>query len=108
MSSLEKLTSRQTRETAGAPSSNRFEYQINWGLHRLLQIEKAHEDYVMIQDYHDNIVIFNSEKQEDHIDFYQIKTSTYSRWEIRQLCEADNKVKNQKMKEVKIQNLQTL
>lgn len=108
MSSLEKLTSRQPRENAGASSSNRFEYQINWGLHRLLQLEKAHEDYVMIQDYHDDIVICNSEKQEDHIDFYQIKTRTYSRWGIRQLCEADNKVKNQKMKEVKIQNLQTL
>lgn len=70
MSSLEKMTSRQPRENAGASSSNRFEYQINWGLHRLLQLEKAHENYVMILDYHDDIVICNSDKQEGYIDFY--------------------------------------
>lgn len=91
MSSLDKLASIHPKENAGASSSNRFEYQINWGLHRLLQLEKAHEDYVMILDYHDDIVICNSEKQEDYIDFYQIKTRTYSRWGIRQLCEADSK-----------------
>lgn len=43
MSSLEKLESRQPRENAGASSSNRFEYQINWGLHRLLQLEDEEE-----------------------------------------------------------------
>lgn len=80
MSSLDKLASIHPKENAGASSSIRFEYQINWGLHRLLQLEKAHEDYVMILDYHDDIVICNSEKQEDYIDFYQIKTITYSRW----------------------------
>lgn len=94
MSSLDKLASIHPKENAGASSSNRFEYQINWGLHRLLQLEKAHEDYVMILDYHDDIVICNSDKQEDYIDFYQIKTRTNSRWGIRQLCKADSKVKN--------------
>ena len=73
MSSLDKLASIHPKENAGASSSNRFEFQINWGLHRLLQLEKAHEDYVMILVYHDDIVICNSEKQEDYIDFYQIK-----------------------------------
>lgn len=43
MSSHEKLASRQPRENAGASSSNRFKYQINWGLHRLLQLEDEEE-----------------------------------------------------------------
>ena len=59
MGSLDELASIHPKENAGAASSNRFEFQINCGLHRLLQLEKAHEDYVMILDYHDDIVICN-------------------------------------------------
>lgn len=43
MSSLDKLASIHPRENAGASSSNRFEYQVNWGLHRLLQLEDEEE-----------------------------------------------------------------
>ena len=43
MGSLDKLASIHPRENAGASSSNRFEYQVNWGLHRLLQLEDEEE-----------------------------------------------------------------
>ena len=43
MSSLDKLASIHPKENAGASSSNRFEYQINWGLHRILQLEDEEE-----------------------------------------------------------------
>ena len=43
MSSLDKLASIHPKENAGASSSNRFEYQINWGLHRLFQLEEEEE-----------------------------------------------------------------
>lgn len=103
MSSLDKLASSKPKENAGASSSNRFEYQINWGLHRLLQLEKAHEDYVMILDYHDDIVVCNSDKLDDYIDFYQIKTRTNSHWGIRQLCE----VKSSNLKDKESDNTNT-
>lgn len=96
MSSLDQLASVKPMENAGASSSNRFEYQINWGLHRLLQLEEAHEDYVMILDYHDDIVVCNSDNQENYIDFYQIKTRTNSHWGIKQLCEVKHKDLNDK------------
>jgi hypothetical protein len=94
MSSLGQLASIQPRENAGASSSNRFEYQINWGLHRLLQLEdeedmkndKDDDGYVMILDYHDDIVVCNSDSGKDYIDFYQIKTRKNSNWGIRNLC----------------------
>lgn len=109
MSSLDKLASILPKENAGASSSNRFEYQINWGLHRLLQLEDANEDYVMILDYHDDIVVCNSDSSEDYIDFYQIKTKTNSNWGIRNLCDnKENKKENgeedQNLNETKEEN----
>ena len=107
MSSLEKLASRQPRENAGASSSNRFEYQINWGLHRLLQLEDEEErkrkesknednnGYIMILDYHDDIVVCNSDTGKDYIDFYQIKTRKNSNWGIMNLCDSKQIEKSQ-------------
>ena len=51
MSSIEKLAQTRPKENAGSRSSNRFEYQINWGLDKLLKLEEGNEDYVMIFDY---------------------------------------------------------
>lgn len=94
MSSLDKLASIHPKENAGASSSNRFEYQINWGLHRLLKLEEEEElmkyknddGYVMILDYHDDIVVCNSDSGKDYIDFYQIKTRKNSNWTRTNLC----------------------
>ena len=76
MSSIENLAKVKPSENAGSRSSNRFKYQLNWGFKKLLELEYNDEDYIIILDYHDDIVICNSEKQEDYIDFYQIKTKT--------------------------------
>ena len=59
MSTVDKLARTKPKENAGSRSSNRFEYQINWGLNLLLKMEEANEDYIMILDYHDDIVVCN-------------------------------------------------
>lgn len=83
--SIEKLASAKPTEIAGPRSSNRFDYQINWGLKKLIELESNDEDYIMILDYHDDIVICNSEKQDDFIDFYQVKTRTQGYWNLAAL-----------------------
>lgn len=80
MSSIEVLANCKPIENAGPRASNRFDYQINWGLQKLLKLEEDNEDYVMILDYHDDIVICNSEKNIDYIDFYQVKTKKAGQW----------------------------
>lgn len=80
MSSIEKLARTKPVENAGSRTSNRFEYQMNWGLSKLLDLEESNEDYVMVFDYHDDIVVCNSDKDSDFIDFYQIKTRKTARW----------------------------
>lgn len=90
MSSVEKLANIKPKENAGPRASNRFDYQINWGLQKLLKMEEDNEDYIMILDYHDDIVICNSEKDSDYIDFYQIKTKKAGQWGIGALNSAAN------------------
>lgn len=91
MSSIEKLAQTRPKENAGSRSSNRFEYQINWGLDKLLKLEEGNEDYVMIFDYHDDIVVCNSDKDYDYIDFYQIKTKKSGQWSKSCLDKVTNK-----------------
>ena len=80
MGALEQLSTIKPQENAGASSSNRFDYQKSWGLKLLLEMELRNQDYVMIFDYHDDIVVCDSEKADKNIDFYQIKTKKNQNW----------------------------
>lgn len=82
MGSIDILAMTKPKENAGSKSSNRFGYQINWGLKKLLMLEESGEDYIMIFDYHDDIVVCNSNKDVDYIDFFQIKTRMSGSWAI--------------------------
>lgn len=63
MSTVDKLARTKPKENAGSMYSNRLEPQINWGLNFLLKMEETNEDYIMILDYHDDIVVCNSDIQ---------------------------------------------
>lgn len=80
MSITEKLARIKPTENAGPRASNRFEYQINWGLNLLLKMEEKNEDYIMILDYYDDIVVCNSDSNSEYIDFYQVKTKASGLW----------------------------
>lgn len=92
MSTVDKLARTKPKENAGSRSSNRFEYQINWGLNLLLKMEEVNEDYIMILDYHDDIVVCNSDSSSEYIDFYQIKTNISNMWTLGGLV-GENKKK---------------
>lgn len=55
-------------------------------------MEEANEDYIMILDYHDDIVVCNSDSGSEYIDFYQIKTNISNMWTLGGLV-GDNKNK---------------
>ena len=71
---LEEIAFTLPKENAGASKSLRFEYQMNWGLNKLLELENCGDDYVIAFDYHDDIIIFDKEIDATAVDFYQIKT----------------------------------
>lgn len=84
-SSQEQLVKNKPSENSGSITSNRMEYQMNWGLKKLLELEDRSEDYAIVFDYHDDIVIFNKEDNADAVDFYQIKTTCKYYWILSEL-----------------------
>lgn len=87
-SSPEQIVKNKPSENSGSITSNRMEYQMNWGLKKLLELEDRDEDYAIIFDYHDDIVIFNKEENADAVDFYQIKTTDKYYWTLSELYNA--------------------
>jgi len=85
MSLRDTFTDVRPRETSGSRSADRFDYQKAWGLCRLLELHESGEDYVIVFDLHDDVVVFDSETDPTGIAFYQIKTNTKGPWTVTQL-----------------------
>ena len=66
MSAFDRIVNRKPRENAGSPASNRFAYQQNWGLKKLLSLQESGEPYTIIFDYYDDIGDNISEKNKSY------------------------------------------
>ena len=76
MSAFDSIVARKPRENAGSLAANRFDYQLDWGLRKLLSLEESGQPYTIIFDYHDDILVLDSDESPNYIDFYQVKTNT--------------------------------
>lgn len=86
MSAFDSIVAKRPRENAGAMSANRFDYQLDWGLRKLLLLEESGQPYTVIFDYHDDILVLDSDEDPNFIDFYQVKTNaSASGWSTHQL-----------------------
>jgi hypothetical protein len=74
------LVGSRPRETSGSRSANRFEFQKSWALCRLLELHRAGKDYLIVFDFHDDVLVLNSACDPTRIDFYQIKTKQSGHW----------------------------
>ena len=61
MSLKDLLVQDKPRDTSGALSSDRFAYQHNWALCRLLFMHQDKNDYVMTFDHHEDVTVLDSE-----------------------------------------------
>lgn len=78
-------------ENSGANTSNAFDFQKNWSMWLLLDCHENMPDYLIIFDYHDDVVVFNSEIAATSADFYQIKTKNQNHWSLRDLTSKGKK-----------------
>lgn len=85
MNALEEIAKTQPKENSGPGTSLRFEYQMNWGLKKLLELEESGEDYTIAFDYHDDIIVFDKEVNATAVDFYQVKTKKNGNWKLSDL-----------------------
>lgn len=72
-------------EEGGAISSDRFDYQKNWALARLLSLHQGDGNYVLLCELHEDITVLDCPEQPSSAVFYQIKTSDKSAWTLKKL-----------------------
>ena len=83
------IVDRMPRDTSGPLASDRFLYQHNWALCRLLEIHQTETDYVITFDHHEDVTILNSEDTPDSIQGFQIKTKSAGNWTITALTKQE-------------------
>lgn len=74
-------------DNSGSSSSNRFAYQKNWALYKMLELEQLGRDYMIVMDYHEDVVIIDTSIKENNIDFFQVKTRKGDYWRPGELYE---------------------
>jgi Cap4 dsDNA endonuclease len=72
------------REASGSVSGNRFDFQRDWALCRLFELHESVEDYVLVMEHHDDVVVLDSCDDPKAVDCYQVKTAD-SHWSARDL-----------------------
>lgn len=87
---LSVFSSKKPRETAGARTSNAYDFQKSWALCELIQRHLDGADYLMVFDFHEDVVVFDGEVAPRRSEFFQIKSrSTNGNWTINALSKRD-------------------
>ncbi len=94
MSLRDTFTQIPPREKSGATTSDRYDYQKNWSLMTLLEHHLTGCDYLFVFDFHEDMLVFDSEDSPDKVSFYQVKTNdTGKNWKLPELINAKKKKK---------------
>lgn len=98
LSILQELIDQKPRETSGSASSNRFSFQVDWAFSRLIELHEANKSFVIILDFHEDVVIGDSDVAPTQLDFFQVKTDTTSPWTESKLLHRAKPAKGKKLK----------
>lgn len=71
----DKLINTPRREEAGSRTSNRYSFQHSWAMQKLLELVATENDFVLVMEFFDDVIILDSSSEPKMIDFYQIKTN---------------------------------
>lgn len=75
-------------DNSGSTISNRYGYQKNWAMMKMLELEKRGRDYMIVFDYHEDIMVIDSLADDPQIDFFQVKSLRGDYWLMRDLYKA--------------------
>jgi len=85
VSAFDLLASVPPTESGGPLAKNRLAYQSDWTFCLLLSLHLRGDDYVVICDYHDDVVVIDKSNITPILDFYQLKTDSKGTWNLRRL-----------------------
>lgn len=72
------------RDISGPRSSNRFDYQKDWAILKMMEMYEVEEDFLLVMDYYDDVVVYDSATDPENVSFFQIKTSSKN-WTLNSL-----------------------
>lgn len=82
------------RESAGAQSYDRFEYQYHWALCKAFSSYKESNDFAIFMEYHEDVVYANSiDKNKVKFTFNQIKANAKKTYTAKVLTKRENGTK---------------
>jgi len=64
-------------DLSGARGSNRYDFQKSWALCLLLRLHNEDEEYVLLLEHFDDVVVLDSPTAPTSISFFQIKTAKH-------------------------------
>jgi hypothetical protein len=85
---FDKIVTTKPREKAGSRAYNRFNFQQDWALCKILQTYSQADDFLACFDYHEDFVLLDSANDPQKISFYQIKTKQDGTWKLTSLIHA--------------------
>lgn len=79
------------RETAGAQTFEKYEYQYHWGLCRILGAHENSDDYVVFIELHEDVVLATStDESVARFEFNQVKNVNAPPWNQKKLTSVPN------------------
>lgn len=85
------------RESAGAESYDRFEYQYHWALCQAFSAYRNAKDFAVFMEYHEDVIIADSlDKEKVKFTFNQVKANSSVRYTTKSLTKRDKGKKNEK------------
>lgn len=86
---LDFLAATPPTEFGGPYANAGFAYQRSWTVCMLIELHKADGDYLVICDYHDDILVLEGGISAATVDFYQVKTTNKKPWTIARLLKQE-------------------
>lgn len=79
---LNRFQTLQPREVSGGWTSDRYEYQRNFSVLLILDLQNAGADYRIVLDYFDDIAVLDNSELPTGVTFFQVKTKEDGLWKI--------------------------
>jgi hypothetical protein len=73
------------REQSGSEMADRVAYQIDWVLSKIIELHKTDDDYLIVLEHQDDVIVLDSETNPTTIEFYQVKTKDGKYWLLSEL-----------------------
>lgn len=82
------LITSKTRESSGSETIKRYDFQKDFSLILMIDMYLSWKDFVILFEFHDDILVIDSAINPGNLNFYQVKTKATGNWTTNALLKA--------------------